>query len=388
MEYYLGCSGWSYDGWKGSFYYPKDLDNRYWLSYYSKIFDFVEIDSTFYRIPSLFMVNNWNKRTPDNFRFAVKFPKVITHDKRLKDVEKDIEKFYDAMEPLYDKILVFLIQLPPSLQIAEGLDLIKNLEYLLDPSFRYAIEVRHHTWFNELFYNYLKEKNYCLVWSQQDILVTPPVLTSDLLYLRLIGDRTIDEGDFGKIKKDRTREMQVWANIIKDIQKNEKSVKTAIIAANNHYAGFGPMTAKLFAEMINLKNKIKPFPIVDYQILKDGVKEKKNKNLNPKERWVGKAIFHVDMNSFFSSCEEIKDPTLKGKSHAVIMTDQDNNNITKGVVATCSYEAKKLGVQSAMPLYKALELCPHLILNTADRKFYSKISGYCDGNIRWICRHF
>ncbi len=374
MEYYLGCSGWSYDGWKGSFYYPQDLDNRYWLSYYSKIFDFVEIDSTFYRIPSIFMVNNWNKRTPDNFRFAVKFPKVITHDKRLKDVGKDIEKFYDAMEPLYDKILVFLIQLPPSLQIAEGLDLIKNLEYILDPSFRYAIEVRHHTWFNELFYNYLKEKNYCLVWSQQDILVTPPVLTSDFLYLRLIGDRSIDEGDFGKIKKDRTREMQLWANIIKDIQKNEKNVKTAIIAANNHYAGFGPMTAKLFAEMINLKNKIKPFPIVDYQILKDGVKEKKNKNLNPKERWVGKAIFHVDMNSFFSSCEEIKNPTLKGKPHAVIMTNQDNNNITKGVVATCSYEAKKLGVQSAMPLYKALELCPHLILNTVDKKFYSKIS--------------
>ena len=124
MEYYVGCSGWSYDGWKGPFY-PKDLDNRYWLSYYSKIFDFVEIDSTFYKIPSKFMVNNWNKRTPKNFKFAVKFPKVITHDKRLNNVEKDIEQFYEAMEQLYDKILVFLIQLPPSLQIAEGLDLIK-----------------------------------------------------------------------------------------------------------------------------------------------------------------------------------------------------------------------------------------------------------------------
>ena len=78
------------------------------------------------------MVNNWIKRTPSNFRFAVKFPKVITHDKRLKDVEKDIEQFYDAMEPLYDKIFTFLIQLPPSLQIAEGLDLLKNLRYLLD----------------------------------------------------------------------------------------------------------------------------------------------------------------------------------------------------------------------------------------------------------------
>jgi uncharacterized protein YecE (DUF72 family) len=92
----------------------------------------------------------------------VKFPKVITNDKRLKDVKRDIERFYDVMEPLYDKILVFLIQLHPSLQIAEGLDLIKNLQYQLDPSFRYAIEVRQSSWFNELFYNYIKERSIVL----------------------------------------------------------------------------------------------------------------------------------------------------------------------------------------------------------------------------------
>ena len=74
--------------------------------------------------------------------------------------------------------------------------------------------------------------------------------------MRLIGDRSINERDFGKIKKDRTKEMHLWMDKVKDIQKNEKNVKTAIIAANNHYAGFGPMTAKLFAEMMNLKNKI------------------------------------------------------------------------------------------------------------------------------------
>jgi uncharacterized protein YecE (DUF72 family) len=265
LEYYLGCSGWSYDGWKGSFY-PEDLDNRYWLSYYSKIFDFVEIDSTFYKIPSKFIVNNWNKRTPENFKFAVKFPKVITHDKRLKDVEKDIEQFYDAMEQLYDKILVFLIQLPPSLQIAEGLDLIKNLRYQLDPSFRYAIEVRHHSWFNELFYNVLKERNYCLVWSQQDILITPPILTTDFLYLRLIGDRSINERDFGKINKDRTKEMELWSKILEDVDRKVNDMKMAIVAANNHYAGFGPMTAKLFADMMNLKDHIRSFPILDYKL--------------------------------------------------------------------------------------------------------------------------
>ncbi|HET7643783.1 MAG TPA: DNA polymerase IV [Nitrososphaeraceae archaeon] len=376
MDYCLGCSGWSYEGWKGHFY-PKDLDKRYWLSYYSQIFDFVEIDSTFYRIPSSFMVNNWNKRTPDNFRFAVKFPKVVTHDKRLNNVQKDIEQFYDAMEPLYDKIQVFLLQLPPSLQIIEGLELIKNLRYTLDPSFRYAIEVRHHSWFNELFYNYLKERNYCLVWSQQDILVPPPILTTDFLYLRLIGDRSIDERDFGKIKKDRTKEMQLWTRIIKDIQKNEKNLQAVIVVANNHYAGFGPMTTKLFAEMMNLENKIKQFHILDYQKLNNEInddKKKKNKNTTNKKPWAGKAIFHVDINSFYSSCEEIRNPSLKGKPHAVIMTDQDNNNITKGVVATCSYQAKKLGVQSAMSLYKALELCPTLILHAVDKKFYNEIS--------------
>jgi uncharacterized protein YecE (DUF72 family) len=276
LEYYLGCSGWSYDGWKGSFY-PEDLDNRYWLSYYSKIFNFVEIDSTFYRIPSKFMVNNWNNRTPDNFRFAVKFPKVITHDKRLKDVGKDIEQFYDAMESLYDKILVFLIQLPPSLQIAEGLDLIKNLQYQLDPSFRYAIEVRHQSWFNELFYNVLKERNYSIVWSQQDILITPPILTTDFVYLRLIGDRSINERDFGKINKDRTKEMEIWSKILADVDRKVNDIKMAIIAANNHYAGFGPMTAKLFADIMNLKDHIRSFPILDYKLPSNKIFRSENK---------------------------------------------------------------------------------------------------------------
>jgi len=305
LEYYLGCSGWSYDGWKGPFYYPNDLDNRYWLSYYSKIFDFVEIDSTFYKIPSQFMVNNWNERTPENFRFAVKFPKVITHDKRLKNVEKDVEQFYDAMEPLYDKILVFLIQLPPSLQISEGLSLIKNLRYQLDPSFRYAIEVRHHSWFNELFYNVLKERNYCLVWSQQDILITPPILTTDFVYLRLIGDRSINEGDFGKINKDRINEMELWSKILIDVDRKVNDVKMAIIAANNHYAGFGPMTAKLFSEMMNLKNHIRPFPILDYKLpfnetfRKEEDKQKQNYRTYKQQRQQYSKSRQTDISEFF-----------------------------------------------------------------------------------------
>jgi DNA polymerase IV (DinB-like DNA polymerase) len=91
--------------------------------------------------------------------------------------------------------------------------------------------------------------------------------------------------------------------------------------------------------------------------------------------WDSKRIvLHVDLNSFYPSCEELRLPQLVGKPHAVIMTHQGNDKITKGVVASCSYEAKKLGVRSAMPLSSALKTCPDLILNRVDIPYYSMIS--------------
>jgi DNA polymerase IV (archaeal DinB-like DNA polymerase) len=83
---------------------------------------------------------------------------------------------------------------------------------------------------------------------------------------------------------------------------------------------------------------------------------------------------HIDLNSFFPSCEELRDPTLKGKPHAVIMTDQSRDNITKGAVASCSYEARKYGVRSAISLFKAKALCPNLILSPVDKSYYQQIS--------------
>ena len=95
------------------------------------------------------MVENWVKRTPDNFRFTAKFPKVITHDKLLVDVEEDVERFLENIEPLEKKTLALLIQLPPSLEIMPGLEVLRNLLPLLDDRFRYAVEVRHQSWFQD-----------------------------------------------------------------------------------------------------------------------------------------------------------------------------------------------------------------------------------------------
>jgi uncharacterized protein YecE (DUF72 family) len=255
LQFRIGCSGWSYTSWTGPFY-PPNLENSDWLRFYSQIFDYVEIDSTFYRIPNEFMVKNWAKRTPDNFRFTAKFPKVITHDKQLVDVEDEVGLFLNNMEPLQEKTLALLIQLPPSMEIMHGLEGLRNLLPLLDDRFRYAVEVRHHSWFQDLAYNFFVNNNLCMVWSQLARIRTPPIVTSDFLYVRFIGDRGIDEKDFGRIQKDRVFEMNKWAEEIKKVEtekgRGRKEVSLAMIAANNHYAGFGPGTANLFRKMVGL----------------------------------------------------------------------------------------------------------------------------------------
>jgi uncharacterized protein YecE (DUF72 family) len=122
----------------------------------------------------------------------------------------------------------------------------------LDKRFRYAVEVRHRSWFQDLAYNFFANNNLCLVWSQLAEIQTPPVVTTDFLYLRFIGDRSIPEDDFGRIQRDRVSEMQNWAGIVRRVQEEDNRVKLAIVAANNHYAGFGPGTANLFRSMIDL----------------------------------------------------------------------------------------------------------------------------------------
>ena len=162
------------------------------------------------------------------------------------------------MLPLREKTLALLIQLPPSLKITEGIENLR--QYVvpeLDSRFRYTIEVRDRTWFRDLAYNFFADDNLCMVWSQlAELRSTPPIATTDFLYLRfIIGDRTIDEKNLGKIQKDRVMEMRKWVSKVKRTFKEEgrrKSINLAIVSANNHYAGFGPGTANIFRKTVGL----------------------------------------------------------------------------------------------------------------------------------------
>ena len=251
MTLNIGCSGWSYEGWKGNFY-PKNLENKDYLPYYSKFFKFVEVDSTYYHIPSRSTVRGWKDKTPDDFRFSLKFPKVITHEKKSEDVAKPLSILFYTLEPLIDKTLTMLIQLPPFLSEKKGFSTLQDMVHHLDKRFRYSLEVRHSSWFTEDVYNFLREHNISLVWSVRDELESPLVVTSDQIYIRFIGDRSISEMDFGKIVKDRRNEMLEYASKVKETQDENSNIHDILIAFNNHFAGFGPQSVNDFLKLMNM----------------------------------------------------------------------------------------------------------------------------------------
>ena len=238
MNIKVGCTGWSYQGWSGTFY-PRNLKSSEWLKYYSKIFETTEINSTFYRIPTQEIVRRWNADTPRYFRFTAKFPSIITHEKRLEGVNSEVFSFLAALAPIHEKISALVLQLPPSLSFEEAKPRLSELFEMLPDDFVYPIEGRHESWFSDDAISYLKQKKYCLVWNDIAKINNPMPVTSNYLYVRLIGDRSIPDSEFGKITKQKDKLIEKWARKLKDI----KDIPLAMVMANNHYEGFGPSTA-------------------------------------------------------------------------------------------------------------------------------------------------
>ena len=247
----IGCCGWSYEGWKGNFY-PKKMGNKDYLSYYSKFFKFVEVDSTYYHIPSRSTVRGWKDKTPDDFKFSFKFPKVVTHEKKLEEVAKPLSILFYSLEPLIDKTLTLLIQLPPFLSEKKGFNPLQGMIRHLDKRYRYSLEVRHSSWFNDNVYDFLRENNISLVWSVRDKLQSPSIVTSDQVYVRFIGDRSISETDFGKVVKDRRKEMLEYVKQVRDTQDKNSNIYDVLISFNNHFAGFGPQSVNDFLKLMNM----------------------------------------------------------------------------------------------------------------------------------------
>jgi uncharacterized protein YecE (DUF72 family) len=158
---HIGCSGWNYPHWRERVY-PKGLPARAWLEHYAKLFDTVEVNNTFYRLPSRSAVAGWVEQTPDGFIFAVKASRYLTHMKRLTDMEAGVERFYERIEPLIEsgKLGPVLWQLPGSFRRDDD-RLAAALRQL--PAGRHCFEFRHESWFAEPVYKLLRAHAVALV---------------------------------------------------------------------------------------------------------------------------------------------------------------------------------------------------------------------------------
>ena len=246
MDLRIGCSGWSYNDWVGPFYPPKTSPEEY-LNLYSRVFDTVEIDATFYRVPSREMVEKWYSSTSKQFIFCPKLPKRITHDLHLENASSYLVHFTKRLEALQDKLGPFVIQLPPSFKFQKHQEQLQRFLEPLDDRHRYAIEFRHESWFNDEIKSFLESKNICQIWSINQYLTTPPTITADFLYLRFVGDRAIDQ--FNIIQKDQTESMRNW---YRKLGQAPDSAKNRFELFNNHFAGFGPGSVNEFRRLMGL----------------------------------------------------------------------------------------------------------------------------------------
>jgi uncharacterized protein YecE (DUF72 family) len=151
---------------------------------------------------------------------------------------------------LHEKVLALVLQLPPSLTFDEAKPRLDELFSYLPPDFKYPIEGRHESWFTDEALDYLKENNHCLVWNEVHGVNNPAKITSDYVYIRLIGDRSIPDSEFGKVIIDRKEAIQKWADRIKKL---ENKVTLAMVMTNNHFEGYGPATANTLRMQLGLE---------------------------------------------------------------------------------------------------------------------------------------
>ena len=183
MQTFVGTSGYAYKEWKGAFY-PEDLAATKMLEYYGQQFNGVEINNTFYRMPTERVLVKWYDEVPAGFGFVLKASRKITHFKRLKtDAEDELRYLLTTASVLRDKLGPTLFQLPPTFK--KDLDRLQAFLALLPKRWRAAFEFRHESWFDDDVYDALRETNAALVVAENEELSVPRVATADWGYLRL-----------------------------------------------------------------------------------------------------------------------------------------------------------------------------------------------------------
>jgi len=259
---HLGTCAWSFEDWRGSFY-PAHLGHGRWLEFYSECFGSVEVDSTFYAVPSRHTTEHWREVTPPDFLFSVKMPREITHDHKLHDAQTLLAGFLKSLEPLGEKLACVLVQLPPYFTLRHDEQILRNFVRSLPSHPRFAIEFRDPAWHQSRIVHLLEKHRVCWAWHDMSALsrategpLDAMPLTTDFVYLRLLGDIKTKYDQRGErlhryagLQWDRAEGLDLWALCI---EQRMGTVGRVLAYANNHFEGFAPETLRRLGERLGV----------------------------------------------------------------------------------------------------------------------------------------
>jgi len=237
---YIGTSGWVYPHWRGILY-PWDMPTKHWLKHYVTHFDTVEINNTFYHLPSEQAFKKWKADTPEGFCYAVKASRYITHMKKLKGVEQALPRFIKRARLLGERLGPILFQLPPYWKC--NVDRLRDFLAMLPEDLQYAFEFRNTSWLNDTVFTTLAERRVALcIISLPDF---PCLLrsTASFVYIRLHGS----QATYGSCYSER--ELQWWAEQILSFLSGGKDVYAYF---NNDAHGYAVQNALRLKELVSV----------------------------------------------------------------------------------------------------------------------------------------
>ncbi len=247
----IGTSGFSYKDWLGNFY-PQFVPQADFLKFYSSKFTTVEIDMTFYRIPTEEMVVRWARTVPDNFVFAAKFPQTVTHEGTTASRLEDARTFTTVMRHLGAKLGPLLLQFPYSFK-PEQEDLLMRLIGAMPPDMRISVELRNKAWLDrEHIFNCMRDKNIALCLTEHPWMPRLKLQTADFVYVRFLGDHRKIEENFSYVREPKEEELKWWRDLIAEVAASGKDLYAYF---NNHFSGHAPSTAFRLLEMLEEKRQ-------------------------------------------------------------------------------------------------------------------------------------
>lgn len=237
-DIHIGTSGWHYPHWVGTFY-PQSMPPNEFLGFYAQRFATVEVNNTFYQLPSRKTLADWREGTPASFLFACKASRYITHMKKLKDPSQSTKKFFRAINVLGDRLGPILFQLPPRWH-ADAQRLAKFLKALPN-GYRFAFEFRDETWFHLEIYDLLADHNAALCAYDLNRRQSPAKLTANFAYVRLHGPDGPYQGRYdGRTLFGWARRFRSW---------REKGIDIYCYFDNDE-KGYAALDARRMLEMI------------------------------------------------------------------------------------------------------------------------------------------